>query len=149
MMWLRRRILSVVFTAASLGPAFGADLEAVKAEQNLERRARKALENADKMLDAARDAYLNGRFEELKAALAEIGDSVRLAYQSLKQTGKNPRKRPKHFKRAEIATRQLLRRLDSFRDEMSYLDRDQLTPVIETVSKVNSDLLHDVMGAKR
>lgn len=148
-MWICRQALGALLVLSSPIVTLGGDLEAVKTEANLEKRARKALENADQMLDAAREAYLKGEFDEMKAALGEVDDSVRLAYQSLKDTGKNPRKSPKHFKRAEISTRKLLRRLDSFRNEMSYLDRDQVEKVIQTVRKVNSDLLHDVMGGRR
>lgn len=126
-----------------------ADLEAVKAEPKLEKRAEKALKNAGTMLDAARDAYRKGEPERVKTALNEVAESVKLAYQSLKDTGKNPRKKARPFKRAEISTRKLLRSLDTFRDEMSYLERDQIDGVIRTVHKVNEDLLHDVMGRGR
>ena len=56
----------------------------------------------------------------------ELEESVELAHTSLNQTGKNPRKSPKYFKQAEIATRDLLRRLDSFQGEMSFDDRPML-----------------------
>ena len=123
-----------------------ADLEAVKAERRLEKRSEKALKNADEMLNVARDAYLKGDAGLLRAVLAEVRESVELSYQSLKETGKNPRKRSKPYKRAEIRTRKLLRRLDTFRGEMSYLDRDQIEEVIKSVQKVHDDLLHDIMG---
>ncbi len=37
-----------------------------------------------------------------------------LAYSSLKETNKDPRRNPEWFKNAEIATRDLLRRIETF-----------------------------------
>jgi hypothetical protein len=126
-----------------------ADLEAVRAIPNLERRASKALENAGRMLDRARAAYLEGDVGGSTAALLEVSESVELAYKSLRDTGKDPRRNSKHFKRAEISTRGLLRRLTTFRDEQSYNERETAEKVIETVRRVNKDLLNDIMGGER
>ena len=127
-----------------------ADLEAVKAEPKLEKRSEKALKNAGKMLDVARDAYLKGDAGLLESALAEVRESIELSSQSLKETGRKPRRRSKPYKRGEISSRKLLRRLDTFRGEMSYLDRDQIDAVIESVQKVHDDFLRDIMaGGKR
>ncbi len=123
-----------------------ADLEAVKREPKLEKRARKAMDNAGKAFDRARSAYRKGETEVLRVSLQEVADSVALAQKSLQETGKQPRKASKHYKRAEIGSRKLLRRLDNFRNEMSYLDRDQIDEVIASVQKIHEELLHAVMG---
>lgn len=135
---------------AHLGAALAeADLEAVRAEKKLEKRARLALQNADRMITAARQSYQSGDAAAVRAALDEVALSVELCYQSLKETGRDPRRNFRHYKHAEITTRQLLRRLDGFRDEMSYLDRELIEPVIERVEHVNKELLHDIMGGRR
>jgi len=67
---------------------------------------------------------------------------------SLNQTGKNPSRSPKHFKYAELKTRELLRKLDGFRDEMSVADRPAVDRVIGTVQKIHDALLEGVMGKK-
>jgi hypothetical protein len=126
-----------------------ADLGAVRAEPKLEKRARLALDNADRMITAARDAYRQGDGDGVRAALEEAAESVELCYESLRATGKDPRRNFRHYKRAEIVTRQLLRRLDSLRDEMSVLDRELIDAVIERVRQVNQHLLHDIMGGKK
>src|SRR6266516_3692564 len=92
--------------------ALAFDLAAVKSEVNLEKRSDRALDNANLALDAARDAYTKGDFDESQAQLDEVGESVDLAYESLSKTGKDPRRDPKWFKRAEMRTRELLRRLE-------------------------------------
>jgi hypothetical protein len=133
-----------------LGAAWlAADLEAVRAERKLDKRARLALENAGQMVTAAREAYQKGDGDAVRAALEEVAQSVDLCYESLRATGQDPRRNFRHYKRAEIGTRQLLRRLDSFRDEMSVLDRELIESVIERVRQVNQRLLHDIMGGKK
>ena len=149
MMSARGLLILLTVLAAGSG-LLRADLEAVKAEPKLEKRSEKALKNAGKMLDVARDAYLKGDADLLKSALAEVRESVEISYQSLKETGRNPRRRSKPYKRGEINTRKLLRRLDTLPGEMSYLDRDQIDAVIESVQKVHDRFLHDIMtGGKR
>jgi hypothetical protein len=138
-------LLLGVLALGCVWPAL-AELDAVKAEKNLQKRAKLAMENADAALDKARAAYMSGEMEAQAAGLTEVEESVALAYQSLKETGKNPRKASRHYKRAEIGSRKLLRRLDTFRNEMSYLDRDPIDKVIQSVTKVHDDLLKDVMG---
>ena len=131
-------------------PLGAADLEAVKAEPNLEKRARKALDNASVAFKAAQEAYMQkGDLKLTTAALDEVAQSVELADLSLKQTGKNPRRSPKHFKYAEIRTRELLRRLTDFREQMSALDRDDIDKVRAAVQKVHDDLLVGIMGKKK
>lgn len=127
-----------------------ADLAAIKAEGKPERRAELALGNAAQALKSAEDAYkVKGDLSRTNTALQEVGDSVELAYSSLKATGKNPSKSPKHFKRAEIQTRELLRRLTDFREQMSFEDRDVLDKVRAAVQKVHEDLLEGIMGGKK
>jgi hypothetical protein len=123
-----------------------ADLTAAKAETNLEKRARKALDNAEEMLKAARKSYRTGDWKQTKAALDEVQESVELAFISLKETGKDPRKKPKHFKRAEIKTRKLMRTLKDFALRMSYDERGQIKSIQDYIQKVHDELLEGIMG---
>jgi hypothetical protein len=141
--------LSVFLAASLLAAPIRADLASVKAEPNLERRARRALENADQALKAAQEAYRNGDAKQTEAAFDELRESVVLANDSLKQTGKNPRRSPRHFKNAEIKTRALLRRLEDFRPQMSPDDRDCLDKAQAAIQKVHDELLTGIMGEKR
>lgn len=125
-----------------------ADLAAVKTEPNLEKRSRLALDNAEQALKSARAAYNKGETPQVETGLTEVRESVELAEASLKETGKNPRKSPKWFKRAEIQTRDLLRKLDSFDQEMGVADRPMLVPVKTKVQQVHDDLLLGVMEGK-
>ena len=125
------------------------DLASVKTEPNLERRSDLALDNANAALDEARDAYNSSDMEKTEVALDEVRASVDLAYRSLEDTGKDARRSPRFFKRAELRTRQLLRRLDGLRDSFSASDRRLLDGLRDRVSEVHDSLLTDIMGKNR
>ncbi|MGD0015075.1 MAG: hypothetical protein ABSD56_11740 [Bryobacteraceae bacterium] len=138
----------MLLAALALALPVWAGLDAVKAEPNLEKRAGMALANAGAALTSARDSYVAGDLQRTTAALDEVRQSVELAYSSLLETHKNPRKKPMPFKRAEIRTRELLRRLDDFREQMSYEDRGVLDEVRAAVRKIREDLLRGLLGEK-
>jgi hypothetical protein len=46
-------------------------------------------------------------------------------------------------------TRQLLRKLDSFHDAMSFSDRSLMGSVKATVQQVHDDLLHELLQGKK
>jgi hypothetical protein len=124
------------------------DLTAIKLEPNLERRSERAIDNATAAMDAARDASAAGDAEKLKAALEELRDSVDLAYQSLVDSGKSARRSPKFFKKAELKTRELMRRLEGLAQAVDSEDRVLVESVRERVSKVHDDLIQDIMQKK-
>lgn len=125
------------------------DLAQAKAEPNLERRSKLALDNAERALQAARDAYKSGDNEKVSALAAEVQESVELAYTSLQQTNKDPRKSPKYFKNGEIVTRDLLRRIDNFQQDMSFNDRPLLDKLKEKIQQAHDSLLIGLMEGKR
>ncbi len=122
------------------------DLAAIKLEPNLERRSDLALGNASVAMDTARDAAADDA--KLKAALTEVRESVDLAYQSLVESGKSARRNPKFFKRAELKTRELMRRLEGLAQAVDADDRVFVESVRERVSKVHDDLIQDIMQKK-
>jgi hypothetical protein len=71
-----------------------------------------------------------------------------LAYESLRDSGKDPRRSPKFFKRAEMTTRQLLRRIDGVIESMSVSDRAILLIVRDRVSDIHDELLNGIMKKK-
>jgi hypothetical protein len=79
---------------------------------------------------------------------AEVLQSVELAAASLRQSGKDPR-RSNWFKKAEISTRDLGRRIQDFQDQMSYVDRPLLDKVKVRVQEVHEELLLGVMEGRK
>ena len=64
-----------------------------------------------------------------------------LAYDSLKSTGKDPRKSPKWFKQAEIDTRDLLKKVDTLQRDLNFQDRPMLDKLKARVQQVHDELL--------
>lgn len=125
-----------------------ADLNSIRSEPNLERRSEIALDYATAQLDAARDAYNGGEAPKMQAALGELKEAVDLCFRSLQETGKNARNN-KHFKHAELKTRELLRRLDGLRESVGFGDREAVEQVRMKVAEVHDELLQGIMSKKK
>jgi hypothetical protein len=124
------------------------DLAGVKTEPNLEKRSERALDNANQALDAARESYGRGEYDQSETQLQEVGASVDLAYESLQQTGKDPRRSSK-FKQAELRIRELLRRLEGLGQTMSFSDRLGLEKIRDRIATVHDDLLDGIMSKRK
>jgi hypothetical protein len=140
---------AVLMFACAWAGSLRADLKPALAESNLGKRSKLALDNAAVALKAAREAYQKGDNQAVAAAVDEIRQSVDLAYDSLMQTGKNPRNSPRWFKSAEISTRDLSKRLESFQRDMDFADRPLLDKVKARVQQVHDELLLGLMEGKR
>jgi hypothetical protein len=142
--WLLPVLAIVLVGSASLR----ADLKRAMAEPNLEKRSQLAMDNAIAAYQAARAAYDKGETGPTEAAIAEIVESVDLADASLRQTGKDPRKSSKWFKKAEMETRDLVRKLESFQQTMGFEERPMLDKAKTRVQQVHDDLLLGIMEGK-
>jgi hypothetical protein len=142
---MKRILLAVLLLNTSV---MHADLKRAMAEPNLEKRSGLALDNALLALKSARAAYDKGDNDEVSKITAEVLESVDLAATSLEQSGKNPR-RSAAFKKAEISTRDLSRRIQDFQDQMSFVDRPLLDKVKARVQQVHEQLLLGVMEGKK
>ena len=125
-----------------------ADLASIRTEANLERRSDLALDYAHQAVDTARDSYAAGDASKMQAALSEAGDAVDVSYQSLSETVKNPRNN-KSFKRAELRTRELMRRLDGLAQTVALDDRELVTRLRDRVAEVHDNLLKGIMSKKK
>jgi len=148
----RFRILAALFALAAalqFAPAARADLKAALAERDLGKRSKLALDNAAAAMKAARTAFDRGENAKFTEAIAEIRESVDLAYDSLKSTGKDPRKSPRWFKHAEIETRDLLKKVDTLQQDLNFQERPQLDPLKTRLQQIHDDLLLGLMEGKK
>lgn len=127
----------------------GQDLSSIRNEPNSGRRSELALEYASGAMDNARDANAAGEIAKMKAALNEVGGAVELAYESLTESGKDPRHDTKHYKHAELKTRELLRRLDGLSQSMDVEDRPAADKVRAEVAKIHDELLQGIFSKKK
>jgi hypothetical protein len=140
----RRLTLCVCLLALASASGLRADLGKARAEPNLDRRARLALDNASLQLRAASAADKAGDWPKAKSALTELGESVDLAYSALKETGRNPRN-ARQFKDLEIKLRELLRNLESFRSQLDFQEREQLAPLVDHLREVQDEVILGVL----
>ena len=131
------------------GSLWAIDLASIQQEPNLERRNQLAMDYANSALDSARTAYQANDLVKTRSSLDDAGEAVSLAYSSLKQTGKEARRDPKFFKRTELATRQMLRRIEGMAEAMNFEDRSLIDKLREKVAAIHEDLLQDIMGKKK
>ena len=144
-MWASCAVLFTLVTAN----LWAADLASIQQEPNLERHSQLAMDYAGTALDAARTAYQSSDLEKTKTSLSEVGAAVDLAYDSLQQTGKDVRRDSKFFKRAELSTRQLLRRIEGVAESMSFEDRAAAEKVRDRVAAIHDDLLQGIMAKRK
>jgi hypothetical protein len=121
------------------------DLASIKLEPNLDRRSERALDNASSAMDAARDAASDEA--KLKPALEELRGSVDLCYQSMVESGKGHRNL-RLIKKAELKTREIMRRLEGLAQAVDSEDRALVETVRERVAKVHDDLIQEIMKKK-
>lgn len=144
-----RLLPAVLCLTLSLAPAARADLKAALAERDLGKRSKLALDNAAATLKAARSALEKGESAQIAAAAAEMRESVDLAYDSLKSTGKDARKNPRWFKHAEIETRDLLKKIETLQQDLNFQDRPVLAELKTRVQQVHDELLLELMEGKK
>ena len=140
------KLLLLLPMAATL---LSADFQAAMKEPNLERRSERLLENADAAMDEARRAYDAADNKGFDTALKEVGDSAEASFQALRDTGKSGRKHPKYFKKAELKTRELSKRLDTFEKDVSMDHRPTVLAVKHRVDELNDKLVMEIMTKKK
>ena len=145
---IRRLILSLAALAFSASAAEVLELSAIEREIDLERRSRLALEYARARVDSIVEAYVEAEPERAQEILADIVTAIEISQEALAETGKHPRAKPKHFKRAEIETRKLVRDLEGAKKKLTYDERQDLDPTIARIEEINQELLMGIMQKK-
>jgi hypothetical protein len=129
--------------------AAGDDQAQIKAKAQAEKdpikRAQLEIRLAQFRLDGAQKAYEEGMHDKGLAELKEMMALVQDAHNRMFETGRNPRKKPKGFKEAEIKFREMTRRLKDLRLSIPVDDRDPLDGMIAKISKMQERLLKGLM----
>jgi hypothetical protein len=143
-------VLRFLLIFAALLPLFAdaVGLDAVKAEPNLEKRSELALAYASTSVDEARKLYRDGKIDEFRSGLTSIKEATDLSVQSLEDTGKAARKKPKYFKRAEMKLRGIMKQLEGLAQEVSFDDRTAVEETRKHVSDLHDKVLLAIMTKK-
>ncbi|MDQ6704778.1 MAG: hypothetical protein M3Z85_02305 [Acidobacteriota bacterium] len=131
------------------GTALYADVATIKAEPNLEKRARLALSEAGDVLTSAQSAYEKGDRPDAQSGFEEMRELVEAAQSALAETHKSPVRSPKHFKNAEVKSRELLKRIEGFEQSMDFQDRNLIEPAKTKIQEIHDAWLLGIMGPKK
>ncbi|MBL8219226.1 MAG: hypothetical protein JNL62_08345 [Bryobacterales bacterium] len=144
--------LCLLFTFVLLAPAqtqLPGPLAAISAEREPEKRYWKALEFATAAVNTARQKYEAGDLEEFRSSLILVEKSVQLSDKTLRSSGKDPAKNPKHFKRAEQRIRDIVKKLAGLEDSVAVEDRSAVRPIRENLQKLQEEMVMDIVGRRR
>ncbi|MDX2179891.1 MAG: hypothetical protein SFV18_09885 [Bryobacteraceae bacterium] len=121
------------------------DMAAVKAEPDSIKRGFLALDYAfERLADARKQAGEGGTVEAFKAAADEVAAGAEFSVEAFK----SGRRKTGDFKKAEVRTRDLLRRLETLRQDAPLDDRPLVEAVEKRVRAVQEELLSMVLGRR-
>ena len=132
-------------------PSWGADkFEELRKETNLKKRSEKALELAEDSMKKAREVTVNfGAKSDLDKAIADLVTACEMSLESLRETGRPPRRLSKEYKRGELRTRDILRQMEDLILALSVVDRPTVERARDKVTMVHEEFLLGVMGQKK
>jgi hypothetical protein len=138
-----------LISVALVSSCFAADLAAIREERDPTRRYVLALEHAAAHVAEARTAFQEGKPEAASLAIEQVIAGVRLCDETLRATGKNPSKNPRHFKRAELKMRDIDKRLKTIEEEVGFEERAPIKKVRAEIAKMHEEMLLDIMGRRK
>lgn len=124
------------------------ELAEVKTEPVLEKRAQKALDAANAKLTAVRAQYDKGEYQALPAGMEQVVALAELNLASLEAMGKHPSRNVKNYKLSEKRMRELLRRVETFANDVSFQDRDAVKKAQERINQLHEKLLEGALSKK-
>ncbi len=124
-------------------------LEQVRAEPNLERRAKLAIEYAAAAERSAESAYSKNDLAGVTAELKKMQTGVELARDAFSQTGKTPQKHAGPYKSAELKTQEMLVRLGDLEKRMDADERNLLEAPRNKVQEIHDAWFEGIMSKKK
>ncbi|HZS50673.1 MAG TPA: hypothetical protein VFA54_07425 [Bryobacterales bacterium] len=125
------------------------NLQAIAAEPNLVKRARLALQRGDRDTNQAGQACKDGDYDSCNAELNHVREDVELADRSLKETGIDPARSPRHFKEAELHIRKILRSIEAVRAYLRPEDLDHFDTIYQRISEIDDRLVAAILSRKK
>ena len=107
------------------------------------------LQAAESAFQSAKKASKEGDIAVEAAGLAGVREAVDLAMKSLEESGKDARRNPKYFKKAEIALRKLTRDLDDFKFAKGADERKPAEELLTAVHEAHDKVLLGIMTKKK
>ena len=140
-------VLFTFFLLLAQAPPPG--LDQIRADMNLEHRAKTAVEFAAAAERNAEAAYSKGDMPAMTAELKNMVTGVEIAQQALEQTGKSALHHPGPFKAGELRTEEILVRLDDLERRMDSDERNILEGPKMRVQEIHDAWFEGIMGKKK
>lgn len=125
------------------------NLDQIRAESNLDRRAKLAIEFAGSAERSAEAAYGRGEMKSVDAELKSMLEGVELARKSLQQTGKSARSHVGPYKSAELKTEEILKRLADLQRRMDADERAMVEGPKGRVQEIHDEWFDGIMSKKK
>lgn len=138
--------MSLLMLLLLLAQPAPSSLDQVKAEPNLEHRARLAVDYAAVAERNAEAAYAKGDTETTSAELRNMEESLETAEDAFVASHKTPGRNPGPYKYAEMHSRELLIRLSDLERRMEDDERGLITHVKAKVQQIHDAWFEGIMG---
>ena len=124
-------------------------LDQVKAEPNLEKRSRAAMDFAAVSEKNAKAKYAGGELDPTIAELKTMLESIELARATLISSGRTPGRNPGSYKYAEQKSQDLLIRLSDLEQRMDDEERQSMISIRTRVQEIHDEWFEGIMERKK
>lgn len=124
-------------------------LDQVKAEPNLEKRSRAAMDFAAVSEKNAEAKYAGGELDPTIAELKTMLESIELARATLISSGRTPGRNPGSYKYAEQKSQDLLIRLSDLEQRMDDEERQSMISIRTRVQEIHDEWFEGIMERKK
>ncbi len=121
----------------------------LRADGNLEHRAKSAVELAAASERSAEAAYSKGDMAAVTAELKNMVAAVETAQRSLSESGKSPMRHPGPYKSAELRTEEILVRLGDLERRMDAEERNVVEAPKNKVQEIHDAWFEGIMSKKK
>ena len=124
-------------------------LDQIRADANLEHRARTAIDFAAAIERSAEADYSKGDMNAVMADLKTMAEAIELAHKALQQTGRTPMRHPGPYKYGELKTQEMLSRLNDLSHRMEPDERGSLDTPRDKVQEIHDAWFEGIMSKKK
>jgi tyrosyl-tRNA synthetase len=139
-------VIGILIPLLLLTQAVAPSMEQIKAEPNLERRAKHGVEFAMAAERNAEAAYSRGEMPAVQAELKSMVAAVEVAKAALDLTGQNANRHPGPFKSAELKTQDMLSRLNDLERRMDEEERAVVRGPRARVQEIHDEWFDAIMS---
>ena len=140
---------SLLIPLLLLTQAVAPTLDHIKADPNLEHRAKLAVDFAYAAERSAETAYSNSDLPGVTEALKSMVSGMEIAKEALDQTGRSASRHPGPYKAVELKSQEILVRLGDLEKRMDADERDVIAKPRSRVQEIHDAWFDGIMSKKK